>query len=83
MFGEYGLYYRGKMFGVICDNILFIKVTEAGAEIAGRISTDSPYPGAKPAFKISTAKLRASEWLIDLVTTTAKALPEAKPRKRK
>jgi len=31
MFGEYGLYYRGKNFALVCDNTLFVKITEAGA----------------------------------------------------
>ena len=30
MFGEYGLYFKGKNFGLVCDNTLFIKVTEPG-----------------------------------------------------
>jgi len=83
MFGEYGLYYRGKMFGVICDNTLFIKVTQEGGEIAGRISTDSPYPGAKPAFKISSAKLAQREWLTSLIEVTTQSLPLPKPKKKK
>ena len=27
MFGEYGIYSDGKLFGLICDNKLFIKPT--------------------------------------------------------
>jgi len=27
MFGEYGIYLDGKIFGLICDNKLFIKPT--------------------------------------------------------
>ena len=34
MFGEYGMYLDGKIFAVICDDQLFIKVTEAGRKIA-------------------------------------------------
>ena len=33
MFGEYGLYCDGKVIGLICDNQLFIKRTEAGAAL--------------------------------------------------
>lgn len=80
MFGEYGLYFKGKFFGLICDDTLFIKVTKAGNEIAGRIPTSSPYPGAKPAFKISVAKSNDRDWLMHLVETTADALPA--PRKK-
>ena len=30
MFGDYGIYCDGKIFGLICDNQLFIKITKAG-----------------------------------------------------
>jgi TfoX/Sxy family transcriptional regulator of competence genes len=33
MFGEYGIYSDGKIFGLICDNKLFIKPTQAGREL--------------------------------------------------
>jgi TfoX/Sxy family transcriptional regulator of competence genes len=36
MFGEYGPYHQGKNFALVCDNTLFVKITAAGAAIAGR-----------------------------------------------
>jgi TfoX/Sxy family transcriptional regulator of competence genes len=83
MFGEYGLYYEGKNFALVCDNTLFVKITEPGAVLAGRVAKGAPYPGAKPAFKISAAKLRSHEWLVELVKITSAALPSPKPKKRK
>jgi len=82
MFGEYGLYLKSKLFDLICDDTLFIKVTEEGGKIAGKIGKDSPYPGAKPAFKISGARLRDEVWLKQLVEITAKSLPAPKPKKK-
>lgn len=79
MFGEYGLYHQGKMFGVVCDNTLFIKETVPGAALASRIAKASPHPGAKPAFKVSAAKLGDRDWLIALVRATSDALPTPKP----
>ncbi len=81
MFGEYGLFYKGKMFGLICDNTFFIRVTEPGAEIAGRIGKGFPYPGAKPAFKISNIKANDAKWLKRLVEVTSDEIPA--PRKKK
>ncbi|MGB8196243.1 MAG: TfoX/Sxy family protein [Acidimicrobiales bacterium] len=80
MFGEYGLYYEGKNVALVCDNTLFIKVTTAGAAIAGRIGQAPPYDGAKPAFRISSAKLNDREWIIELVRVTSSAL--AAPKKK-
>jgi TfoX/Sxy family transcriptional regulator of competence genes len=82
MFGEYGLYFRGINFALVCDNTLYVKVTEPGTTLAGRITRSSPYPGAKPAFRITPAKLRHHDWLVELVEATSRALPAPKPRKR-
>jgi TfoX/Sxy family transcriptional regulator of competence genes len=81
MFGEYGLYHRGKNFALVCDNTLFVKVTDAGAEVAGRIGKAPPYEGAKPAYRISAAKLNDRDWIISLVTSTSDALPTPKKKK--
>jgi len=42
MFGEFGLYSHGKLFGLICDNRLFIKPTE-GAVIGQGDAVVIPY----------------------------------------
>lgn len=81
MFGEYGLYYQGKNFALVCNNTLFVKITDAGAGVAGRVNQAPPYDGAKPAYRISSAKLNDREWIISLVKVTSAAL--APPKKRK
>jgi TfoX/Sxy family transcriptional regulator of competence genes len=83
MFGEYGLYYQGKNFALVCDNTLFVKITAAGAAVAGRVGQASPYEGAKAAFRISPAKLNDRDWIIELVRVTSGALPLPLPKKKK
>lgn len=83
MFGEYGLYFEGKNFALVCDNTLYIKGTEPGSVIAGRVAKGSPYPGAKPAFKISASELSDHDWLVKLVKETSSALAPPKPRKKR
>jgi TfoX/Sxy family transcriptional regulator of competence genes len=82
MFGEYGIYSDGKLFGLICDNKLFIKPTKAGREFIGNPIELSPYEGAKPSFVIED-KVEDSEWLSNLVRITVRELPEPKPKSRK
>jgi hypothetical protein len=41
----------------------------------------SPYDGAKPAYRISPAKLNDRDWIVSLVKTTSDALPLPKKRK--
>ena len=81
MFGEYGLYHRGTNFALVCDNTLFVKITTAGAAVAGRVGQASPYEGAKPAFRISSAKLNDRDWIVELVRATSDALPLPKKKK--
>ncbi len=82
MFGEYGIYSDGKMFGLICDNKLFIKSTKSGREFIGKVVESPPYPGAKPSFLIGD-KIEDSEWLSKLIKISVKELPEPKPKSKK
>jgi len=82
MFGEYGIYSNGKLFGVICDNKLFIKPTSKGRAFIGNPTELPPYEGAKPSFVIEE-KIEDSKWLSDLVKITLDDLPEPKIKKRK
>ena len=82
MFGEYCVYSDGKLFGLIADNKLFIKPTEAGRSFIENVVEAPPYPGAKASFLIEE-KLEDREWLCELVKITVKALPEPKPKKKK
>ena len=79
MFGDYGIYCNGKIFGLICDNRLFIKPTEAGRSMLERVELLPPYPGAKDYFYI--ADVDDHEYLSNLVRVTCKELPEPKKRK--
>lgn len=82
MFGEYGIFSNGKIFGLVCDNKLFIKPTEAGRAFIGDVAEAPPYPGAKNSFLIED-KIEDREWLSELVRISLPELPEPRPRKRK
>ena len=81
MFGEYGIYCDGKIFGLICDDMLFIKPTEAGRAILHTLDLRPPYPSAKDHFYI--AEIDDHEYLSELVRVTCKELPMPKPKKKK
>lgn len=82
MFGEYGLYSGGKMFGMVCDDRLFVKTTDGGRAHIGEVVEAPPYPGAKPIFLIED-RLEDGEWLSELVRITTRELPEPKPKKKR
>jgi len=82
MFGEYGIWADGKILGLVCDNKLFIKPTEGGRAFIKNPVEAPPYEGAKNSFLIED-KLDDRDWLSELVTISAKELPEPKPKKKK
>lgn len=82
MFGEYVIYSDRKLFGLICDNKLFIKPTKGGRNFIGNVVEAPPYTGAKPSFLIED-EVDDSEWLSELVRISVAELPESKPKKKK
>lgn len=80
MFGEYCLYLAGKPVGLVCDDQLFLKPTEAARPLLKSADEKPPYPGGKPYFHIDPDHWDEREWLVDLVRTTALALPEPAPK---
>lgn len=84
MFGEYGVYYDGKIVGLVCDDQLFVKVTEAGrAWLGDAVDLAPAYPGAKPSFRVGGERWDDAEWMAGLVRATWGELPVAVPRKAK
>ena len=87
MFGEYGLYKGDVMFGLLCDDRLFIKDTCEGRALltthVDEIVEGAPYPGAKPALVIDEAWWSERTMLRHLVDVTIAALPTTKKTAKK
>jgi TfoX/Sxy family transcriptional regulator of competence genes len=82
MFGGTTLYSMGKVVGLICDNQLFIKPTEAGRVYIGDVTEAPAYEGSKNFFLLGE-EIDDGEWLTELVRRTEQELPQPKPRKKK
>ena len=80
MFGDYGIYCNGIIFGLICDDCFYLKPTEAGRALLRNVVLRPPYEGAKDYFYIADVDDR--DYLSTLVRETCKALPAPKKRKR-
>jgi len=81
MFGEYALYWDGKVVALVCDDAFFLKITEPGKKALGRRYAEGfPYPGAKPWIVVDESFLEDRERLCALVRQTAEALPAPKPK---
>lgn len=81
MFGEYGMYLDGKIFALICNDQLYIKITEAGRRLMPELETAPPYEGAKDYFLFE--EIDDKNLLVKLVTATWEELPVPKPKKAK
>lgn len=81
MFGDYGIYCNGKIFGLICDDCLYVKPTDSGRALLRSVVMRQPYEGAKDYFLVEDIDNR--EYLSILVRETCKELPMPKPKKSK
>ncbi len=84
MFGEYALYADGKVVGLICDDTLYVKITDEGKEFVGKYYEEGyAYKGAKVSMKIDEDRIDDREWLTELIEITASHLPMPKKKKPK
>ncbi|OGH92515.1 MAG: hypothetical protein A2534_00995 [Candidatus Magasanikbacteria bacterium RIFOXYD2_FULL_39_9] len=84
MFGEYALYCDGKVVGLVCDNTLYIKITEPGKVFVGDYYEEGfAFPGAKASMLINEERIEDRDWLAELVNITVEHLPLTKPKKPK
>lgn len=82
MFGEYALYCGDKVVALVCDDELFVKITEAGRVFVGeRYTEGAAYPGARPSMRIDEDLIEDRERFMELIRITAEALPVPKPKK--
>ena len=80
MMGDYCIYCDGILFGLICDNNLYIKPTEEGATQFEEVILRLPYPGAKPHFYINDIDNR--DYLTAILRATIPSLLQSKPKSK-
>jgi TfoX/Sxy family transcriptional regulator of competence genes len=79
MFGEYALYYNNKVVGLICDDTLFVKITEQGKRyVAEHYEEGQAYPGAKASMIIDESQIEDPNWFCELIRITEAQLPMKK-----
>ena len=81
MFGEYCLYYAGRPVGLVCDEQLFLKPSEAGLRLMKDAAQGAPFPGARPHLLIYADHWEDRPWLNQLVRATFDSLPAPKSPK--
>ncbi len=71
MMGDYCVYCDGVLFGLICDNNFYVKVTEPGRAVLKEVISRSPYDGAKDYYFIGDVDDR--DYLTALIKATIPA----------
>ena len=80
MFGEYGMFLDGKIVAIICEDQLFLKVTEAGLKMYPELKDNPYHEGASASYRL-VEEIDDSKWLSELVQCTWEELPV--PRQKK
>lgn len=85
MFGEYALYCDERVVALICDDQVFVKITEPGkAYLGSNYREGFDYPGAKPSMLIGGEIIENKDAFCELIDITARAVPPPmKPKIKK
>ena len=81
MFGEYAFYADNKVVGLICDNILYVKIMEQSSELEEVCEKGPPYPDAKDYYVIEEDQLSTFPKLPHILFEIAKVIPEKKKKR--
>ena len=81
MFGDYGIYCDGKIFGLICNDCFYLKPTDEVRSLLRVVDMRPPYDGAKDYFYIADVDDR--DYLAQIVSKTCQALPKPKVKAKK
>lgn len=81
MMGDYCIYCNGVLFGLICDNNLYIKMTEAGEAVLDEVVLRPPYPSARDHFYITNVDDR--DYLEDIIRATLPELISSKSKAKR
>ena len=81
MMGDYCIYCDGVLFGLICDNNLYIKMTDAGEAVLDEVVLRQPYPSARDHFHITNVDDR--DYLEDIIRATLPELMSGKSKARR
>jgi TfoX/Sxy family transcriptional regulator of competence genes len=83
MFGEYALYADGKVVGLVCDNLLYVKIVPASEALESLCLKDNPYPGARPHYLVKESQISTIHNLAHILSNIARTVPANKKKSGK
>ena len=82
MMGEYCVYSAGRIFGLVCDDTLFLKTCPATLHLF-RDKRTRAYPGSRNTCQANAEWLENKEKMAEVVRLTLAGLPFPKPKRKK
>lgn len=76
MFGEFALYYEDKVVALICDNTLFVKITENNKKFLGQNKIGPAYPKSKNFYIITEEQIETPKFLQTIFKNVSTSLPK-------
>lgn len=83
MFGEYALYADGKVVGLVCDDMLYVKIVPASKALESLCAKDHPYPGARPHYLVEESQISTIHNLAQILSEIANSVPAKKEKSKK
>lgn len=83
MFGEYAIYCNERVVALVCDNQLFVKITDISGTYLDSSHETPAYPGARNSLLVPEERWEDREWLVDFIRDTAALVPLPKPKVKK
>ena len=83
MFGEYALYADGKVVGLVCDDMLYVKIVPASQALEHLCEKDRPYPGARPHYLVEESQISTIDNLPQILSDIASSAPAKKKKTAK
>ncbi len=81
MFGEYALYYDDRVVALICDNTLYLKITQGTTSLlSADHESGPPYPGAKLHYIIGEKLIQDRAQFTKLLAACALDVPAKKKK---
>jgi len=80
MFGEYALYADGKVAGLVCDDLLYVKIQPASKELEALCEKGHPFPGARLHYIVEEGQLSTVENLSSILVSVANSVPGKKKK---
>src|ERR1700761_6996254 len=82
MFGEYALYADGKVVGLVCNDLLYVKIVPASKALESQCAKDHPYPAARPYYLVEESQISTSHNLAQILSEIARSAPAKKEKSK-